>query len=355
MGTNLPPTYVDGFHDLEAVKRMPYTSLGERTNIKPSLLSFGGCTFGGLYDASVNLEDCKKTLEYAVQKGVNFIDTAPYYGNGRSETIFGKILPDIPRSAYYMATKIGRYAPEIDQMFDFSAQRVIKSVDESLERLNLDYVDLIQIHDLEFAPSLRVIIEETLPALQQVVAKGKAKHIGITGYPLSELKKVIELSPAGSIDTVLSYCRWTLIDSELEDYLPYFRSKGLGVINAAILSMGLLTDNGPQNWHPASKEIKDASVNAAKYAKDNGTNISRLAVHYSLLKNGPDTHLFSCYHKDALDVNLRVLQDKLTPEEQKTINFIEKNYFGSNLKQKHWENVEVNSYWEKRGGKPENS
>jgi aryl-alcohol dehydrogenase-like predicted oxidoreductase len=113
--------------------------------------------------------------------GINLIDTAPWYGFEKSERILGEALQGVPREAYYLATKVGRYKPDHLEMFDFRGERVLASIDESLARLRLDYIDIIQIHDPEFAPSLDIIVNETLPALDKARQAGKVRFIGITG------------------------------------------------------------------------------------------------------------------------------------------------------------------------------
>lgn len=109
-------------------------------------------------------------------------------------------------------------------MFDFSAEKTKLSLQKSLEKLGVDYVDVIQVHDIEFAPSLDVIINETLPTLEEAVKNGKARYIGITGYPVSVLQECISRSKT-KIDTILSYSRLTLLDDTLNDHLEYFRVK----------------------------------------------------------------------------------------------------------------------------------
>ncbi|TOF86272.1 hypothetical protein CGJ15_25265, partial [Vibrio parahaemolyticus] len=197
-------TYVEGFHDPEAVKKMAYRQLGN-TDMKVSLMSLGGGPLGGIYGHNTEKE-CIETVHLALKSGINYIDTSPFYGNGRSEEIIGKALKGVPRSSYYIATKVGRYELAIERMFDFSGERVEKSVDKSLKLLGLDYVDVIQVHDLEFADNIDIVLKETLPALQKVVKQGKARYIGITGYPVYLLKEVVEKSNV-KIDVVLSYAR----------------------------------------------------------------------------------------------------------------------------------------------------
>lgn len=116
---------------------------------------------------------------------------------------------------------MGRYELDIKKQFDFSAAKTKQSVVESLERLGLDYIDIIQIHDVEFAADLNIIFNETLPVLEEVKMAGKAKHIGITGYPLNVLKSAI-LGAPGKFETVLSYTRYSLLDNVLLDYVKFF-------------------------------------------------------------------------------------------------------------------------------------
>ncbi|RXG67440.1 L-galactose dehydrogenase, partial [Armadillidium vulgare] len=172
-------------------------------------------------------------------------------------------LKDIPRKAYYIATKVGRYTWNVHDQFDFSAEKTRQSFHRSLQLLGLDYVD---VHDVEYAENLDQIINETLPALQKFVDEGKARYIGITGYVLNSLKEVLERSKV-NIDCVLTYARYTLIDDGLAEYVPFFQKKGVGIINAASLAMGLLTFGGPSKWHPTTPEIREAAKKAAEYCK----------------------------------------------------------------------------------------
>jgi aryl-alcohol dehydrogenase-like predicted oxidoreductase len=97
-------------------------------------------------------------LTTALKKGINYIDTAAWYGHGLSEKRLGIALKNIPRKAYYIASKACRYQPEITEMFDFSFDRTLKSIDESLERLGIEYLDVIQIHDMEFSPNVKTLV-----------------------------------------------------------------------------------------------------------------------------------------------------------------------------------------------------
>src|SRR5215210_8392898 len=126
---------------------MKYRKLGD-TGLDASILAFGGSSLGGEFG---EIDESKgiRAVHVAIENGINLIDTAPYYGRTTAETVLGKALREIPREKYLLATKVGRYDKDQDG-FDFSAEGVTRSVDESLERLGVDYVDFIQVHDLEF-------------------------------------------------------------------------------------------------------------------------------------------------------------------------------------------------------------
>lgn len=249
-----------------------------KTGLKLSCVGFGASPLGNVF-GPVPLDDAIASVRLAFSLGINFFDTSPYYGGTLSEKVLGRALQalEVPRSEYIVSTKCGRYA----EGFDFSAERVTKSIDESLARLNLDYVDILQCHDIEFG-LLDQIVNETIPALQKLKEAGKIRFIGITGLPLESFAYVLDRVPPGTVDVILSYCHYSINDSTLEDLLPYLKSKGVGVISASPLSMGLLTENGPPEWHPASPEIKAACRGAVAYCKNEGKNITKLALQFSL-------------------------------------------------------------------------
>ncbi|PIA51837.1 hypothetical protein AQUCO_01000015v1 [Aquilegia coerulea] len=252
------------------------------TGLKLSSVGFGASPLGNVF-GPVSEQDAIASVRRAFHLGINFFDTSPYYGGTLSETMLGKSLKalEVPRNEYIVSTKCGRYADG----FDFSAERVTKSIDESLARLQLDYVDILQCHDIEFG-NLDQIVSETIPALQKLKEVGKIRHIGITGLPLEVFTYVLDRVPPGTVDVILSYCHYSVNDTTLEDLLPYLKSKGVGVISASPLAMGLLTHNGPPEWHPASPELKSACKDAANYCKEKGKNISKLAMQFSLSNRG---------------------------------------------------------------------
>ncbi|CAL7948245.1 unnamed protein product [Xylocopa violacea] len=337
----LPPTYVEGFHDVEAVKSMEYRPLG-KTGLLVSKLSFGGGPLGchyGTYDEDEAIE----AIRQAIRHGINYIDTAPWYGQGRSEAVIGKALKGIPRKAYYIATKVGRYELNYENMFDFSKEKTRSSFKRSLELLGLDYVDIIQVHDIEFAPTLDIIITQTLPELSTQVAKGKAKYIGITGYPVSILKECIEKSNI-NISVILSYSRFTLIDNTLIEYIPFFKKHNVGIINASAPCMGLLTNKGPPAWHPGSESTKKICADAAACCKDHDTELAKLALWYTLQCEDICTFLVGMQNLKELAMNLDVVKNGITEKEKALLKEIQEKYLHK-ITDKHWENQELQTYW----------
>ena len=262
---------------------MVYNELG-RTGMRLSNLAFGASSLGGVFH-DIREQEGIEAVHVAVDNGINFIDVSPYYGHLKAETVLGKALKDIPRDKFYLSTKVGRYGKDGVNMWDYSAERVTRSVYESMERLNIDYIDLINVHDVEFQADreggLQKIVDETLPALVRLRDEGVVRHVGITDLQPENLRWVIEHSPAGTVESVLCFCHYSLNDELLLDFLPFFEERGIGVINASPFSMGLLSGRGAPQWHPAPETLKDACRHAAEHCAAKGYPIEKLAVQYS--------------------------------------------------------------------------
>ncbi|KAB7503773.1 hypothetical protein Anas_04191, partial [Armadillidium nasatum] len=191
------------------------------------------------------------------------------------------------------------------------------------------------VHDVEYAENLDQIINETLPTLQKFVDEGKARYIGITGYVLSSLKEVLERSKV-NIDCVLTYSRYTLIDDGLADYVPFFQKKGVGIISAASLAMGLLTFGGPSKWHPTTPEIREAAKKAAEYCKARNVDIAKLALQYPCTLEGIHIQLIGVGKLKLMKENLKIITQSPSEDDLKLMNEIRQKFF-SNLSRKNWE------------------
>lgn len=335
----LPKTFVEGFHDVKAVKKMPYRKLGN-TGMELSLIGFGGGGLSGFYE-DFQEKDAIEVVREALKKGINYIDTAPYYGEGRSETVIGKALKGVPRQAFYISTKVGRYSQKKEEQFNYTAVKIKSRFQTSLDLLGLDYVDIVILHDVEFA-RMEDIIHEAIPALQEIIKSGKARYLGISGYPLCRLEEVISKVNA-NLDLVLSYSRDTLIDSSLHKYHPFFKSKNLGIINAAPTALQMLTNAGPQEWHDASQEIKQLCRKASEYCKENGVELGRLAVYHTLQSPITETLLIGMNSLSILHMNLDLVFNGLTSKEESVLQYIKENIL--TLKEDlNWEGTELKRY-----------
>jgi L-galactose dehydrogenase len=266
------------------------------TDLQVSILGFGASPLGGVFGAITD-EEAKLMVHTAVDRGINLFDVSPFYGVTRAETVLGKSLQGIQRDRYVLATKVGRYDAAL---FDFSAKRTILSANESLARLKTDYIDLIQCHDIEFG-SLDQVVNETIPALRSLRDQGKVRFIGITGLPLKIFPYVLDRT---EVDTVLSYCHYTLYDDSLSSLLPNLTTRGVGVISAAPLGMGLLTYSGPPNWHPAPETLRAACTRTAQMCRERGSDVSQLGLQFALSNNHICSTLIGIGSLQQLENNL---------------------------------------------------
>ena len=246
-----------------------------KTGIKLPVVSFGASPLGQEF-RRVDIDEAMRAVRVALDCGMNFIDTSPYYGRGMSEVLLGVALRDIPRDSYTLGTKLGRY--DVNH-FDFSARRVVESIDVSLHRLGTDYFDIILCHDIEFV-NMKQIVEETLPAVRREQEKGKVRFVGVSGYPMKMFKYVLEHT---DLDVILSYNHYTLQNTMLADDLaPLLKERGVGIMNAAPFSARLLTNAPLPVWHMATAKVREVARQAAEHCESKGVDIAKLALQFSL-------------------------------------------------------------------------
>ena len=244
------------------------------TDMQVTALSFGASSLGAEF-RRIDIGEAFRSVHVAIERGINFIDTSPYYGRGMSEVLLGQVLPDIPRDSYYLGTKLGRYAPD---HFDFSARRVEESVDISLERMRTEHLDIVLCHDLEFV-EMSQIVNETLPALRRQVEKGKVRYIGVSGYPMRMFRYILENA---DIDVLLTYNHYTLQNDMALELVPLCGEKQVGLMNAAPFSARLLTGAELPVWHKATPEVRRIAKQAADHCRAAGSDIARLALQFSI-------------------------------------------------------------------------
>jgi L-galactose dehydrogenase len=252
---------------------MEYRTLGN-TGLRLSILGFGAAPLGNEY-GDIEAAQGERAVHTAIDHGINFFDTSPYYGRTLSEERLGKALLG-KRDKVILCTKCGRYGKE---SFDFSASRVIASIDESLRRLRTDYVDMLIAHDIEFGDPEQVV-SETIPAMRKLQAAGKTRFIGISGLPVELLA---EIAVRAQVDFILSYCHYNLMIRDLDRVLtPVAVANHIGLVNASPLHMGMLTPAGPPSWHPAPQEVKEAARKIVQLCALRGVDVTKLALRFCL-------------------------------------------------------------------------
>ena len=247
-----------------------------KSGIALPVLSFGASSLGAEF-RNVDVNEALQSVHTALELGMNFIDTSPFYGRGMSEVLLGIALKQHQRQDYLLGTKLGRYSLE---HFDFSAKRVEESVHVSLHRLGTDYLDVLLLHDVEFV-KLPQIWEETIPAVIELKKRGLVRAIGFSCYPMKTFNTVLD-HVEDDIDCVLSYNQYTLQNTRFADELvPRLKPKGIGAINAGPFSARLLTNAELPVWLKEPEEVKAAARAAAKLCADQGIDIAQLALQYS--------------------------------------------------------------------------
>ncbi len=221
------------------------------TAIQVTRLGLGGGVFGGLY-REVPEETVAAIVEQALQAGLSYVDTAPLYGHGKSETRLGRALSSVPRGSYVLSTKVGRLlvpedpakatselfedVPPFLPVFDFSYDAAMRSFEASLVRLQLDRVDILYIHDP--VGYYDDVMRGAYPALRELRRQGVVKAIGIACW---DVDLSLRFGQAGEFDLFMLPGRYTLLDqSAAKELLPFCRESGASIVVAAPFYSGIL-------------------------------------------------------------------------------------------------------------------
>lgn len=285
---------------------MEYRKLG-RTGLQVSVLSQGGAAIGQQY-GPVSVAEVAACVHAAVDAGVNLIDTSAYYGRGKSEEILGEVLQGGWRERVILCTKAGRLDRD---RFDFTPAGMRACLEGSLQRLRTDHVDVLLAHDIEFADDFERAFTDTADVLHRLKQEGKARFVGMSCYPLGLLRRAVERC---NLDVVISYCHYTLQNTRLVgELLPAAEARGVGVLNASPLSMGLLSRHGPPPWHPAPAEVKAACAKAVEVCRAAGAEPEVLALQFCVAEGRIPSTITGTAKPDELAANLRAIQTPPDP------------------------------------------
>jgi len=285
---------------------MEYRKLGN-TGMEISIVAYGASPLGNVFDKTDDETEGNRAVHYAIDHGINYFDVAPMYGVTLAEIRLGKALKG-KRDKIFLATKCCRYD---EDNFDFSAKRVESSIDDSLKRLQTDYVDVYQIHDVEFGDKEQVL-NETIPAAMKVKESGKARYIGITGLPVAYLEHIAELS---DIDTLLTWAHFNLVEDEMDTYLtPICKKKGIGLINSSPLLQRLLTERPIPAWHRSPSVLRQKMPEVVELCKDYGWDIADVAMRYCLDHPSVATTIVGMSKQRNVEANVKVINMESNPE-----------------------------------------
>src|SRR5881398_127063 len=234
---------------------MRYRKLGS-SDLEVSEISLGSWL---TYSGGVAFDQTRACTDAAFEAGINFFDTANVYGRGAAESAWGEILSDRPRDSYVLATKVwGQMSDDPDDR-GLSAGHIAKQIDASLQRLQTDHVDLYQAH--RFDPD--VPIEETIEALQQVVAAGKARFLGFSEWTPEQIRAAIDIAgPDLFVSSQPQYSMlWQAPEAEL---FPLCAANGISQIVWSPLAQGVLTGKyRPGEAPPADSRAANSDMNIA--------------------------------------------------------------------------------------------
>jgi L-galactose dehydrogenase len=283
---------------------MKYSALGN-TGLLVSRLSFGASALGGVF-RSVDESTAIKAVHTALDCGINYFDVAPAYGGTVSESVLGKALRGIPRTRYFLSTKVGKYTQPGsygDDTLDYSRFRIRASLDESAARLGVDYFDLIHIHDIEYQDRKHTewALTEGYDAVQELKREGRIGGVSFGIYPMDLWVRILS---SLQIDAALVHNHYCLNDTQLLRILPLAAKGSVGIINASPFASGLLTDRGAAAWHPASHEDQAIFRAAAEFCSRQGTPIAKLALQFSSQNDDIPTTLFSSADPESVKRNV---------------------------------------------------
>ena len=284
---------------------MRYRPLG-KTGIDVSVIGFGGAPLGNEF-GGIDVAEGDRAVHLAIERGLNFFDTSPYYGRTLSETRMGNALLG-KRQQVVLSSKCGRYD---SAAFDFSAARVKTSVDESLQRLQTDYLDLLIAHDIEFGEREQ-IVNETVPAMRELQRAGKIRAVGISGLPL---KILADVATRAQVDFVLSYCRYNPLIQDMDVYLtPVLEKAGIGLLNAAPVHLRLLTKEGALAKHPAPEAVKQAGAAIVQACLRHGADPAIVALQFCLRHPYAASTCVGMSNGREVEQNLTALDSELAPD-----------------------------------------
>jgi len=283
---------------------MNYTTLG-KTGLNVSRLSFGASALGGVF-RDIDEADGIRAVHAALDAGINYFDVAPAYGGTVAETVLGKALKGISRDRYFLSTKAGKYTAlgsyGADEL-DYSPARIRTGLEESLQRLGVDYIDIVHLHDFEYQGGAQTesAFAQGFPTLVALKQEGRIGAVSAGIYPIDLWQRVIAEAP---VDAILTHNHYCLNDTRGLELVEPCRAKNIGMINASPFASGLLTGGKIADWHPANTEERTLFAEAAAFCERQGSSIAKLAFQFACQQSPFHTTMFSTARTSSLERNL---------------------------------------------------
>ena len=299
--------------------------LGAR-GLKVTRLGLGTAPIGGLYEP-VSDDHATATVAASIAAGIRFFDTAPLYGHGLAESRLGRALEAIPRDQIVVATKVGRLlrevsytdavryhgTPDVNPIFDFSEQGVLRSIAESLDRLGLDRIDVLHIHDPDEHHD--EALRGAFRTLERLRDEGVIRAIGAG---MNQSAMLTRFASEADFDCFLLAGRYTLLDQEaLGALLPLCADRKISIIAAGIYNSGLLADpkpGAPFNYAPVDRAHLERALALKAVCDRHGVPLKAAAIQFPLAHPAVSCVVTGARTADEIQENVHLLQVAIPPE-----------------------------------------
>jgi aryl-alcohol dehydrogenase-like predicted oxidoreductase len=254
----------------------------------------------------VEKAEALRAVHAALDHGINYLDVSPAYGATQAERYLGAALQQIDRGRYYLSTKVGKHTQPGGygmDTFDFSRDSIIRSIDESMGRLGVDYFDIVYLHDFDYENG-RHADQALTEGFETLVELKNSGRIGATGagiYAMDLWKRALLET---EVDVLLVHNHYCLNDIRALELLPLCDQLQVGIVNASPFGSGLLTDRGAPQWHPCNDQQRELFAQASEYCKESGTSISKVALQFSTQNSRFPTTLFSTARVSSVERNI---------------------------------------------------
>ncbi|HWM21057.1 MAG TPA: aldo/keto reductase [Ilumatobacteraceae bacterium] len=301
---------------MNAMNQLPRVPLG-RTGLEVTRLGLGTAPLATVFWG--NAEDrAVATAERAIEVGIRLFDSAPLYGLGESETRLGRALQSIDRDDVVVATKAGRslagspdVAEGVEAEFDFSHDATLQALESSLERLGLDRIDIVHIHDPE--EHLAEAIDGTYAALDRLRREGTVGAVSV-GTNFVETARFFLRN--ADLDCVMVAGRLTLLDRSAADLVPDCRRAGVAYLAAGVFNSGVLADPKPGSWFdyaPAPPDVLERAAAIRATCEAHGVSLPTAALHYPLTVDGVTAVIVGMSSPTEVDDNVTAFQTTIPP------------------------------------------